>query len=339
MVGSVCVECSLSSDCLCSYRFCKHSQSVRYNRDKRPFNRMPIYLGEDVINTILREAIHKDIRSIKGYSRILGGNPSAVMTSAYEPQEIRAGKIIGDCFYFRKVKQSEVRANYERLTWRAESNDISYHYKHWIKKINASPWVYREYEEKRKRIKRIQGFWRKYKHKKMIQKIRNKEWDPIQQYRKDLFCEHLFVKKWDYDSPTIDSEFNIDSCYDRRIAFKTEVNDFDVNAYKRYRRLYHNIEQKNNRYKTQEQVYYLHQIARLVKPNQFHTEDPQSKEYHWIGTEDSHKFCYHTQTHKKKSSIDFYQYIWKVVRYGEVNNWDVYTASFSRKWAKYLKFD
>ena len=59
---AVCVECSLRDDCLRCFAFCKHSKSPIFNRSMRTFNRLPIYLGEELIDTINREAVLKDIR-------------------------------------------------------------------------------------------------------------------------------------------------------------------------------------------------------------------------------------------------------------------------------------
>ena len=53
----VCVECSLRDDCLRCYSVCRHSSSPVFNRDRRTLNRLPIYLGEDVVDIIHKKSV------------------------------------------------------------------------------------------------------------------------------------------------------------------------------------------------------------------------------------------------------------------------------------------
>jgi len=59
--GSICVECSLTNDRLMTYAVCKHSKSPIFNRNMRTLNRVPIYLGEDLIDNVNRLVVLKDI--------------------------------------------------------------------------------------------------------------------------------------------------------------------------------------------------------------------------------------------------------------------------------------
>lgn len=66
----LCLECSLRDDCLRSFSVCCHSSSPAFNRSKRTLNNLPIYLGEDLIDKINKEACLSAIKDMRCKSHL-----------------------------------------------------------------------------------------------------------------------------------------------------------------------------------------------------------------------------------------------------------------------------
>lgn len=342
----VCVECSLSCDCLKTFAFCKHSSNPRYNRSVRTFNRLPIYLGEDIIDKINKETIVKEINSINRIGCIISGDPSTnqgsvgrVKHGTYNLNYVRDAS-------FREFPEGTGPAVIRDLYtsdylcgFKVSSNDIGYLIKPWQKGVNCSMWCLREYREKQARIKNIRKWWKKYKHNKIMNKyIKGRGFDRIQKLFKDSICDYYFDR--DSRDAIMDSKFGLDDCMERGWNYHNEVNDFDIRSLNRLRLLYFDIKKKKdgNKHQVQEQVYYLHRIGELIKNNFYTTDLQQSREYHYLGTYKSHQKAYQVQHHpKERWFLDLPQNFYKAIKYSGLNGWDIYSEAFNKKWRSYIK--
>jgi hypothetical protein len=328
MVGCVvCVECSLRNDYLCKFAFCKHSNSPVFNRDKRTLNRLPIYLGEEVIDKINKEAVLKDIKGLKVLGTSTGGF------------KIKRSIISGDNEVHMNDNQMNIHNLYDSCkygAWKEGSNSIDYNFKSWITKINCSYWVRKEYEDKRNRIRKIKNWWKRYKHNKIMVGI-NKRLNPeynttflMQQINKDFLTKNYIGDNW------LDNGFSKDTINERNGDFVKEISLVRINQYNRFKNLYDNA---TGKYKEQERMYYLLEASKLKMHNFFNTHNQESRDYHYLGTEKSHRIAFFTDNHSyRKQFLDYKQNIYIVANNQSFSRWDIYSNAFLTKYRKYEKF-
>ena len=297
--SGVCVECSLSDDCLRCYAFCKHSKSPIFNRDMRIFNRLPIYIGEDLIDNINRKAIFKDIlmfdknklKSIEfellhqyEAGRYFSGwinetyhwiNKSVYPTGYRWIQRYNSLSDINDDY---GVIASQHIQNYYKDTREAKKK-----FKNWMKSITHNRIVARFnlnmnmiYGDEDIKIRRFQPLQdtAKYWVKQQFQ-----DYHPIRTKIDQLTSRYFIKKRRNYSGCKMTK---VKSYCNMGMMYYSEVDDARIIQFERFKKLYMETNNKD------EKIWYLMKMGMLCYKNYCSVLYTESYNYHFLGTLKSH---------------------------------------------------
>lgn len=293
---SICVECSLRDDCLRCYAFCKHSKSPIFNRSMRTFNRLPIYIGEELIDNINRKAIFKDI---------LMFDKNKLKSVEYELKYRYEGGKYSD-YRFTTHHWITKRTYPTGYNWIQKSNDLDAMNDYGV---FASRHIQTYYEDTKNSKKKFQGWFKSIAHKRIMSRFNlnmNKMYgeDTIEMRRNfPLMNEVNYWMKTTIDgyNPLRNSNSNnnfqelikrrgryicngikVPTCKKYNHEYMYEVDRTRIYQFHRYMELFKNTNDKMEKY------WYLLKIGMLCYNDRTYTDWKASKEYFYLGTYKTH---------------------------------------------------
>lgn len=343
--SSVCVECSLSDDCLRCYAFCKHSKSPIFNRSMRTLNRLPIYLGEDVCDRINREAVLSEIKM--GMTNIMY-NQRADDIYTYDKSRLKSVEY-STTYAFCDGRYSAERLHHTHhwitnryyptgYTWIQRDNDISAISQYGE---HCSRNVENYYEDTRKAKKKFRQWFKSIAHNRIVARFNlnmnmlygeKNAYQPIYEepkywLKQNLNDYHPIKNPKSYLQHQIKSRaryvYNgnkVSSCRKMEEIYLKEVDETRINQYERYKQLYKSTKDKN------EGLWYLMKIGMLCYNDKSPYMYQKSRQYSFLGSLHSH-LRYHNCPcwyYEARGGYDFPHLLWKCKDQDFCFNFDEY---------------
>ena len=329
-----------------------------------------VYLGEDIIHKINFKAVMEhinDITTIKYYKHNIYESRNEI--SYYEENNWGSNsyKVINELtIKLVRIYQSECfwfyDSNYLADNWRQDSNNIIGSFADIRRKIPCAYWILKENRKRKARLKRIREVWERVKKGIIIKRITlNKGFDTTQMIRKKNIID-IYFQEEDifYNTEGLQNGFCQENITERNNTFHSDIQQVKVNQYKRYMRLYTEINKVKNKCLVEEQLYYMLMSARLIvgRGGGWHNHNnkklcykyvgnipynlSEKKLFMFLGTEYRHIRTYFindtrwSNPYSQNSIIDFTKDIDRIS--GDYNKWDLYGEAFQKKLKKYNKF-
>ena len=294
---AVCVECSMRDDCLRCYAFCRHSKNPIFNRDMRVFNRLPIYIGEDLIDKVNREAVLKDILMFDKNKL-----KSVEYATTYNYND---GRYSSERIHFTHhwISKKYYPTGY---WWIQKDNSLDeYLNTNWGLHATASRHIENYYRDTKQAKKLFRKWYKSIAHKRIIDKF-NMDMDKLygdgvdrenfplykdcKYWMKQTFTDYNPVRNnhsrlRDVVKGRIKYVYNgnkVASCRKLQEEYFNEVDETRRNQYERYKRLFKSTKDLN------EALWYLMKMGMVCYNYKTSYERQISKDYFWMGSLNSH---------------------------------------------------
>lgn len=358
-VADVCVECSLSNDILCDYRFCKHSKSPIFNRSMRTLNRLPIYLGEDICDKINREAVLKELplkalfKDIRVFDKNTLNSPIK-----YGRAGISVGRYEGGMYscYSLKTYHWIYKEYYPTgYTWIDHTSNRQIN--GWSTGVKAGSHIESYYNDTKRAKDLFKRFVKAITHKRILKKFNldmeklygdtNERWlkkplyDDTHYWFKQALNGYHPLKSYTYGDSSMRASIIhrskyicnvsiIASCREMAVEYDARVDRARIKRLKRFKKLFIETEDKH------EQAWYMMQMGMLCYKEEFHTGDrypypymyDRSKKYDYLGHYRGHISNFHLNSkynNNQKKFYDLRHYIYRLINTDEIfNDWDIY---------------